>query len=71
PEEVAPHTLLSKREREVLSMLAKGMSINEISTLLAISNKTVSTHKSNLMDKMSLTNFADLFRYASEHGLIR
>ncbi|MEQ1629588.1 MAG: response regulator transcription factor, partial [Gallionella sp.] len=32
PEEVAPHTLLSKREREVLSMLAKGMSINEIST---------------------------------------
>ena len=70
PEDVAPHTLLSKREREVLALLAKGMSINEISALLDISNKTVSTHKANLMDKMSLANFADLFRYASEHGLI-
>lgn len=70
PEDVAPHTLLSKREHQVLALLAKGMSINEISAVLSISNKTVSTHKANLMDKMGLANFADLFRYASEHGLI-
>jgi len=70
PEQAAPHTQLSKREREVLMLLAQGMSVNEISTQLEISNKTVSTHKTHLMDKMGFDNVADLFRYVSEHGIV-
>lgn len=70
PEQAAPHTLLSRREREVLAMLAQGMSVNEISAQLALSNKTVSTHKSNMMSKLSLDNIAEVIRYATQHGLI-
>jgi DNA-binding NarL/FixJ family response regulator len=70
PEILEPHILLSKREREVLVMLAQGKNINTISEKLAISNKTVSTHKANLMDKMSFGSIAELVRYAGEHGLL-
>lgn len=41
----APHTLLSDRELEVFRLLTSGQSVNAIATQLAISNKTVSTHK--------------------------
>lgn len=63
------HSLLSDREAEVFRLLASGKSVNEIAALLAISNKTVSTHKLRLMEKMSLSNMADLLRYAMEHEL--
>lgn len=69
PAQTQPHTLLSGREREILSMLAAGKSVNAISEELSISNKTVSTHKTNLMGKMNLENIADLVRYAVQHGL--
>lgn len=62
-----PHSLLSNREYEVFDLLISGKSVNEIATQLAISNKTVSTHKVRLMEKMNLSNMADLLRYAMEH----
>jgi DNA-binding NarL/FixJ family response regulator len=62
-----PHSLLSNREFEVFGLLISGKSVNEIATQLAISNKTVSTHKVRLMEKMNLSNMADLLRYAMEH----
>lgn len=62
-----PHSLLSNREYEVFDLLISGKSVNEIATQLAISNKTVSTHKVRLMEKMNLANMADLLRYAMEH----
>ena len=63
------HEQLSEREFQILSLLAKGKSLNEIADELAISNKTVSTHKARLMQKMEFHSNADLVRYAVEHGL--
>ncbi len=64
-----PHSLLSNREYEVFGLLARGKSVNDIAAQLAISNKTVSTHKVRLMEKMNLSNMADLLRYAMENKL--
>jgi DNA-binding NarL/FixJ family response regulator len=64
-----PHSLLSNREFEVFRLLVSGKSVNQIATQLAISNKTVSTHKVRLMEKTNLSNMADLLRYAMEHNV--
>ncbi|MET0858906.1 MAG: response regulator transcription factor [Telluria sp.] len=64
-----PHSLLSNREFEVFGLLAIGKSVNQIAAELAISNKTVSTHKVRLMEKMKLATMADLLRYAMEHQI--
>ncbi|WP_409522838.1 response regulator [Nitrincola sp. MINF-07-Sa-05] len=64
-----PHHLLSSREMQILRLLANGLSINDIGEKLAISSKTVSTHKARLMKKMELGSTADLIHYAIEKGL--
>lgn len=64
------HELLSDREREIYLLLAKGVSVNEIAGDLAISNKTVSTHKARLMEKMGFANNADMVRHAVANGLL-
>lgn len=64
-----PHESLSNREFEVLRLLAGGISVTEIAGQLNLSVKTVSTHKANLMQKMSLANSSELVRYAIRHGL--
>ncbi len=65
-----PHTLLSERELEVFRLLTTGQSVNAIALQLAISGKTVSTHKARLMEKLNLSNMAELMRYAMQHGLL-
>lgn len=65
-----PHELLSDREFQVLQLLAKGHSLNEIGGMLNISAKTISTHKMRLMEKLGLDNNAELVRYAMRHGLV-
>lgn len=69
PEQRAPHALLSSREFEVFSMLVMGKRVNDIADQLNISNKTVSTHKLNLMVKMKMNSTADLIHYSVEHNL--
>lgn len=69
PGQKAPHEQLSEREGEILLLLAKGKSLNEIADELAISNKTVSTHKTRLMQKMNFSSNADLVHYAVANGL--
>lgn len=64
-----PHASLSDRELEVFRLLVKGKGINEVADILAISNKTVSTHKVHLLDKMGMKTTADLIRYAIQHEL--
>jgi DNA-binding NarL/FixJ family response regulator len=64
------HEQLSGREAQILSLLARGRSVNDIAADLMISNKTVSTHKAHLMQKMNFMNNADLVRYAIMHGLV-
>jgi len=71
PQLKPPHTLLSERELEIFQLLVAGKSINEIAEQLFISNKTVSTHKTNLMEKMNIHNVADLVRYAVKYGLAK
>jgi len=64
-----PHKHLSDREYQILCLLVRGKSVNEIADELAISNKTVSTHKANLMQKMGFKTNADLVSYGFSHGL--
>jgi DNA-binding NarL/FixJ family response regulator len=64
-----PHEVLSDREFQVLQMLAAGTSINEIAETLALSAKTISTHKMRLMQKLGLGNNAELILYTVRHGL--
>ncbi|PQO93359.1 DNA-binding response regulator [Massilia phosphatilytica] len=64
------HEQLSGREAQILTLLARGQSVNDIAADLMISNKTVSTHKAHLMQKMNFMNNADLVRYAILHGLV-
>jgi DNA-binding NarL/FixJ family response regulator len=44
--------------------------VNDIAAQLSVSNKTISTHKARLMEKMNLGSIADLTRYAVEHKLL-
>jgi DNA-binding NarL/FixJ family response regulator len=64
------HTSLSNREFEVFQMLVHGRSITDIATQLHLSVKTVSTHKTRILQKMHLHSIADLVRYAMDHGLM-
>jgi len=64
-----PHDALSKRELQVLKMLAAGSSLGDIAERLHVSPKTISTHKIRLMRKLGIDNNADLIRYAMKHGM--
>ena len=66
----APHEALSDREFQVFRMLAEGKSISDIAERLNLSVKTVSTHKANILHKMSLATSGDLIRYAIAHRLV-
>ncbi len=63
-------TLLSDREREVLQLLAEGMSTKEISRNLELSVKTVETHRKRIMEKLAIKTIAGLTRYAVREGLV-
>ena len=65
----ALRTPLTPRESEVLQRLAAGQSHSAISRELYISEKTVSSHKTNLMAKLEIDSFSDLLRYAMDNGL--
>jgi DNA-binding NarL/FixJ family response regulator len=66
----APHLTLTPRETEVLRYLIQGVGINAIAARLALSNKTVSTHKLRLLKKLACSNVAELMRYAVRHDLL-
>jgi DNA-binding NarL/FixJ family response regulator len=68
--ETAPHAALTDREFQVLRSLAAGRSVGEAGDDLHLSSKTVSAHKSNLMQKLGLKHQTDLVRYALKHGLL-
>ena len=63
------HEQLSNREFHILNLLVRGKKVNDIAHELAISNKTVSTHKARLMQKMNFRSNAELVRYGVAHGL--
>ncbi len=67
--EAAPESELTDREREVLACLGRGLSNKEIGAELFISEKTVKTHVSNLLDKLGLADRTQAALYAVKHGL--
>jgi DNA-binding CsgD family transcriptional regulator len=60
----------SKRERELIKLLAEGFSTRQIADMLNLSEHTVSTHRRNMLDKTNLANARALVSYAISHGLI-
>jgi DNA-binding NarL/FixJ family response regulator len=64
------HTLLSDREFEVFQRLVAGQSVSAIADKLNVSVKTISTHKSRIMQKMGMESATELIRYALENGLV-
>ena len=65
-----PHTTLSDREYQVFRMLVSGMTVTDIAARLNLSDKTVSTHKARLMEKLNVSNQTELIHYALKHRLI-
>lgn len=68
--EAPPHTRLSDREYQIFQLLAAGRAVTDIANSLNLSVKTVSTHKTRVLEKMNLANTADLVRYAVRHELV-
>lgn len=65
-----PHTQLSDREYQVFHALAAGKAVGAIAEELSLSVKTVSTHKTRILQKLGLGNTAELIRYAIRHRLV-
>jgi DNA-binding NarL/FixJ family response regulator len=59
---------LTKREEEIVSLVAKGMTSQEIAKKLFISPRTVETHRARIMDKLGVNNAAGLVRFALLHS---
>ncbi len=65
-----PHELLSDREYQVLIMIASGKSVSEIAEELFVSVKTISTYRSRILEKMDLTNNAQITHYVIKNDLL-
>lgn len=70
PQPELPHQSLTPREFQIFHMLVAGHDINAIARTLSLSNKTISTHKANILKKMDIASTAGLVHYAVRHRLI-
>lgn len=61
---------LTKREREVLPLLADGKTVAEVARILVLSPHTVQTHRDHIMEKLNLHGRSDLLKYAIRKGII-
>lgn len=68
--DVLPHNRLTDREYSIFSRIVSGATLTDIADELSLSIKTVSTHKSHILDKMTLGGQVELVRYAIEHKLL-
>ena len=62
-------SILTAREREVLQLVAEGQSTKNIAAQLNVSDKTIETHRQNIMKKMKFNNIAEMIKYAIREGL--
>jgi two-component system invasion response regulator UvrY len=67
--EGAPHEMLSDREFQVMMMIAAGKSLREIADELSLSEKTISTYRSRILEKMGMKKNVELVRYALQNNL--
>lgn len=70
PEEGAAHDKLSDREFQTLKLIASGKRLSDIAEELALSPKTVSVYRARILEKMGMSNNAELTHYAIKHGLV-
>ncbi len=64
-----PHEMLSDREYQVLRMIGSGKQVSEITDVLSLSVKTVSTYRAHILEKMKLKNNAELTYYVMQNEL--
>jgi len=69
PKESKVSPALTKREREVLQLIAEGKTTKDIAAQLYVSIKTIETHRKQIMDKVGLNSVAELTKYAIREGL--
>jgi DNA-binding NarL/FixJ family response regulator len=69
PKESKVSPALTKREREVLQLIAEGKTTKDIASQLYVSIKTIETHRKQIMDKVGLNSVAELTKYAIREGL--
>jgi DNA-binding CsgD family transcriptional regulator len=62
--------VLTAREREVLQLLAEGMTLKEAASVLKVSPRTIEFHRNNIADKTGLRTTAELARYAAREGIV-
>ena len=67
--EATPLDSLSRRERQILQLIAEGKSTADTAKALFLSPKTVDTYRSRMMHKLGIDNFAALVRFAIQHGV--
>ena len=65
-----PQEKLSDREFQVLRLIASGKMVSEIAKELSLSVKTISTYRSQILEKMGIKNNAELMHYAIQHELV-
>jgi two-component system, NarL family, response regulator NreC len=66
-----PPEPLSRREREVLQLVAEGKTTKEVGVVLGISTKTAESHRTRIMTKLNIHETASLVRYAIRRGLVQ
>ena len=66
-----PYESLTDREKQVLKLVAEGLSNKEVAEALGISVKTAMTHREHVMEKLDLHNRTELVRFAIKRGVIR
>ena len=67
---LSPHETLSDREFEVMCLIASGKTVGEIAETLSLSNKTISTYRSRILEKMEMKTNAELTYYAIHNNLV-
>jgi len=60
---------ITPRQREVLKLVAEGLSTKEIARAMALSVKTIDSHRTNLMNQLNIHDLAGLVRYAIRNGI--
>jgi DNA-binding NarL/FixJ family response regulator len=71
PEKVLSHNRLTKREREVVQLLAEGKTTKEVASVLGMSVKTAETHRANIMSKLNFHSVSQLVLYAVRNNLVQ
>jgi two-component system, NarL family, invasion response regulator UvrY len=65
-----PHEILSDREYQVLCLISSGKTVKEIAEELALSEKTISTYRTRILEKMDMKSNAELTHYGIKHNLV-